>query len=156
MWGNKLKKFNRFNVTRFMSAFMGSGKTFSILELARKNIKDGKKVAIVTEYDSLGRSWNYDEELKQIKWFKIDKIWNEICDIPLDYNEYTKNDTWYGVRWKYCPSLKDFDWVFIDPSCYEVIIRKLMDELNKFNQINPWSTNEEQGKDLKRRLANVE
>ena len=46
---NNLKKLNRFNVERFMNAFVASGKTYSLLELARKNVRAGKKVAIVTD-----------------------------------------------------------------------------------------------------------
>ena len=150
MWGNKLKKFDRFNVTRFMSAFIGSGKTFSILELARKNITDGQSVAIVTDWPEYGRSLKNDEVLGKVKWFKLNKIWDEICNIPFEYED-VRYDAWRNVRWKDCPSLKDFDYVLIDPACYEVIIHKLMDELNKYIQINPWSTEEEQYKDIKRK-----
>ena len=44
---NNLKKFNTFNIARFIYAFIGSGKTYSLLKLARENIKANKKVAIV-------------------------------------------------------------------------------------------------------------
>ena len=127
---NNLKKFNTFNIARFIYAFIGSGKTYSLLKLARENIKANKKVAIVSDWTGYAIKWARDKELSKVKWFSLEKIWDEICNIPQDYNEETCKDARF-VRWKYCPSLKEFDWVYIDPACYEIIINRLVKELNK-------------------------
>ena len=51
-----------------------------------------------------------------LKWLKDDS-----CAEPTDYTI---------VYWKHLPQLKDYDFVYIDPACYERIIRVLMHKLD--------------------------
>ena len=114
-------KYTKLLVQRFLSSMVCTGKTTSMINQARKEIANGKKVAIIIEapgfiyhYKDLGADVYSLHTL--LKWLKDDS-----CAEPTDYA---------CVYWKHLPQLKDYDFVYIDPACYERIIRTLMDKLD--------------------------
>lgn len=111
----------RLLTTRFLSSMICTGKTTSMVNAAKKEIDTGKKVAIIIPepaltyvYKDLGCDIYSLDTL--LKWLQDDK-----CAEPADYTQ---------AYWKHLSQLKDYDFVYIDPACYERIIRVLLYKLD--------------------------
>lgn len=123
---NVRKYGNGLTLKRFINAFARSGKTTAVLEHAKSCIEKGEKVAIVTNH-----TWIMQNEYpEQLTFIHMDKLLKELKRYPIEGNEHTLVQPSFVPR-KNIDLLKDYDRVFIEPACYEVIIETLIEILDK-------------------------
>ena len=131
-------KFSRWLVDKFTTFAVASGKTTSVKNQALTEFNNGKKCAIVTQWD---KHYNLVEHFKLVpsnpKGYKptgenID-VWRveKVIDIIKGggYN-IDPSSTW----WKIYPEFKEYDFLYVDGDCYEYIIRCLIEQLNIIRQ----------------------
>lgn len=103
----------------FLNTFIGCGKTLSIMHLAEENARKGKSVAVVVPDVMHVRL--YKSRHKEIDFIPMKHVMDILKQYSLDCHNVTN-----------CRDLnyrgKKYDWVHIDPSCYERIILDLLKE----------------------------
>ena len=126
---------------RFQSFSRGTGKTYCIQEQAKKMNAEGKKVLIVCncfpiyqhreEYKILP---NVLKGLKPIKDGKIDVCKLSTLSDILEANPYGENENNSSNWWSTYSYFSEYDFVYVDSDCYEVIIENLLNKIDKLQQ----------------------
>lgn len=103
----------------FLNTFIACGKTLSIIRLAKENVQKGKSVAVIVP--DVMHVQLYKSRHKEIDFIPMKHVMDILKQYSLDYHAVTN-----------CRDLnyrgKKYDWVHIDPSCYEYIILDLLKE----------------------------
>ena len=132
-----LEDIKRITIRKFLTFGRCSGKTWSTINQAKREQLNGKKCAIVVfnhevithnENRNLFNVFPNINEPRKLTSDKIDVI-NAKTVIDILQNEVERGnnlETW----WKQYPQFKDYDFVYVDPECYEYIIYELLSRLN--------------------------
>lgn len=130
--------FSRWLVDKFITFAVTSGKTTSIRNQALTEFNNGKKCAIVTEWD---KRYNLEEHFKLAptnprgykptgEYIDVWRVENVINIIKGGGHQEDPSSTW----WKVYPEFKEYDFLYVDADCYEYIIRELINQLNTIRQ----------------------
>lgn len=114
------------DVQKFIKFARGTGKTFTVIEQAIKEYKNGKRCAIITNYPDVYIAHN--KQFRKIINLKDIKSDSETIDILglSTVLELIKNNNSVD-RFKELPEFSKYDFVYVDADCYEQIIWQLLD-----------------------------
>lgn len=130
--------FSRWLVDKFTTFATASGKTTSVRNQALTEFNNGKKCAIVTQWDKVYETLEHFKLVpRNSKGYRptgenIDvwRVENVIQIIKGGGYQEDPSSTW----WKVYPEFKEYDFLYVDGDCYEYIIRCLISQLNTIRQ----------------------
>lgn len=129
---------DKLTVRRFLSCFIGSGKTTDMMTALACHLKDGKVCGIVTNgkvvynhtlkcgLEALGL--DYDQYKNQIEFIDIKKVLRYLKPLDLRDNAddtYIKKDPCF-VNYRTLGMFDKYDRILICHEAYEYVIRELM------------------------------
>lgn len=141
------KELSNIVIKKFLTFGRGSGKTTSIVNQAIKEHGNGKKCAIVAWYPSSIMDNNKElfesiSNLGKLKSKSFEKI--HVIDVKIvlkilqeEVDNLDNSETW----WKKYPQFEQYDYLYVDAECYEMIILNLMDKIREMRiEINDIAT----------------
>lgn len=117
---------------------MGCGQTQLLLNQIEQDVKDGKKIALVTNNSHIYESYahKYNSMYKCTQRYNDNKQIVDVYDIEFIMNCVENISPYKSLNWREIPQLKQYDWVYFDADNYEYFMEKMNDEIQRMKRFN--------------------
>lgn len=93
-----------------------TGKSHSITEMAKQELANGKKVAIIAYHYQVYKT----PQFKDIDVYSLEQVLKYLGPHVKDY-----------ASWKNYTKFSQYDYLYVDPDCYEYMLTEMASKLNE-------------------------